>query len=60
MRHFLCARAFQSLTDPPMNSVPVSLFAQWPSSYVNTFFSLYFTVRARFVVSFRDARRSAS
>ncbi|BGP03610.1 Major Facilitator Superfamily protein [Rhodotorula toruloides] len=27
--------------------VPVSLFAQWPSSYVNTFFSLYFTVRAR-------------
>lgn len=33
--------------DLARNSLPISLYAQWTSPYINSYLSLYFTVRAR-------------
>jgi len=36
------------LTSSRSDRLPISLYAQWTSPYINSFLSLYFTVRARY------------
>lgn len=46
----LSPRHLLKLSLSPPCSIPASLYAQFSSPYINSFFSVYFSVRARYVL----------